>query len=88
MSQVWGTGYGAKRHLPDQNGIQPSRFSTSMRQAQAACSPTTIFLTAFSDDESEVDRKFVMAKAACTRCAKQADLKICLTCSGTGTVST
>jgi hypothetical protein len=83
---VWGTGYGSKRHIPDERGIQEresARVSSRRRWAQAACS-STVFLETFADG---ADRDFVMAKTPCTRCAKKAGVVACPTCNGAGTVA-
>jgi hypothetical protein len=83
--QIWGTGYGAKRHLvAEGTRIYGTRRDWSQPKAQAGCS-SEIYLSFFADVEDERDS--VMAKQACTKCAKQALLKTCPTCQGAGTVS-
>lgn len=81
--QVWGTGYGSKRHIPDERGIRTQqRRSGESRFAAAACSPEQVFLETFSDRPDEA--RSVMAKTACVRCAKKAGAKPCVRCNGTG----
>lgn len=79
---VWGTGYGAKRHIPDSDGIKTYNEGRR-RYARAACS-TIIHIDTFADDEKV--RDFVMRKTPCTRCATKANVKPCSACNGAGVV--
>lgn len=85
--QVWGTGYGSKRHLINnetrRGKDEPRRQWGRDRYAESQCS-STIFLSFFSDVEGEEEQ--VMSKPACPRCAKKAALLVCPTCKGAGTV--
>lgn len=84
-NQVWGTGYGSKRHIPDERGIrEQSGGRTTRRFANAACSPDMIFLEFFSDSALPSEVNAVMAKTSCVRCTKKAGAIPCVRCGGTG----
>jgi hypothetical protein len=85
--QVWGTGYGSKRHLvnPDTRKDEPARRYGRDRYAEAACS-NAIYLSFFSDGTQEGEGEAVMNKPACPRCTKKAGKRVCPTCKGAGMV--
>lgn len=82
--QVWGTGYGSKRHIIAEGTRKEESTKRYGREryAQAACS-SEIHLSFFSDTS---DKEQVMAKSACPRCAKKAGMKPCEACHGAGVV--
>lgn len=86
--QVWGTGYGSKRHLvdPETRKDEPKRKYGRDRYATSQCS-STIYLSFFSDGTQDNEGEAVMKKPACPRCLKKAGAKVCGTCNGTGQVS-
>jgi DnaJ-class molecular chaperone len=83
--QVWGIGYGNKRHLIREGTRkdQGERKYGRDRYAVAACS-SEIHLSFFSDGTHDGEGADVMKKAPCPRCAKKAGLHICPTCNGSG----
>lgn len=83
--QVWGTGYGSKRHLVrlGSRKDEPTNRYGRQRYALSDCS-STIYLSFFSDVAA--DAEDVMKKLPCPRCAKKAGQRTCPTCDGAGVV--